>query len=81
MFKTAFRCLAKCSIKAFKFEEPPHLNVIHMTHNFRPKRHRFFAYIKKPKICKIQNARNAGPELNLESDKMGHLLFMGKSDS
>ena len=23
---------------------------------------------------------NAGPELNLESDKMGHLIFMGESD-
>ena len=25
--------------------------------------------------------KNAGPELNLESDKMGHLIFMGESDS
>ena len=25
--------------------------------------------------------KNAGPVLNLESDKMGHLIFMGESDS
>ena len=25
--------------------------------------------------------KNAGPELNLESDKMSHLIFMGESDS
>ena len=25
--------------------------------------------------------KNAAPELNLQSDKMGHLVFMGKSDS
>ena len=25
--------------------------------------------------------KNASPELNLESDKMGHLIFMGESDS
>ena len=25
--------------------------------------------------------KNAGPALNLESDKMGHLVFMGESDS
>ena len=25
--------------------------------------------------------KNAGPELNLESDKMCHLIFIGESDS
>ena len=33
------------------------------------------------KICKLQDAQKCWPELNLESDKMGHLIFMGESDS
>ena len=36
----------------------------------------FFAYVKIPKIC-----TNASPELNLESDKMSHLIFLRESDS
>ena len=38
----------------------------------------FFAFVK---MLNFKMLKNAGPELNLESDKMGHLIFMGESDS
>ena len=42
----------------------------------------FFAYLKKPqKYVNFKMLKNASPELNLGSDKMGHLVFMGQSDS
>ena len=31
----------------------------------------FFAYVKKPKYANCKMLKNAGPKLNLESDKMG----------
>ena len=44
--------------------------------------------IRVPTVCRnaknyanFKMLKNAGPELNLESDKMGHLIFMGESDS
>ena len=52
-----------------------------MAHNFRPKSQTFFACVKIPKYANFKMLKNAGPELNLESDKMGHLIFMGESDS
>ena len=37
-----------------------------MAHDFRPKRHRFFfAYVKKPKICKLQDAQKCQPQAEL----------------
>ena len=50
-----------------------------MAHNFRPKQLRFFFTYVKYAIFKM--LKNAAPELNLQSDKMGHLVFMGESDS
>ena len=42
----------------------------------------FFCLSKKtPKICKIQDPQKCQPMLNLESDIMGHLVFMGQSNS
>ena len=53
-----------------------------MAHNFRPKRHRFFfAYVKSQKYANFKMLKNTGPELNLESYKMGHLVLLGQSDS
>ena len=50
-----------------------------MAHNFRPKQLRFFFTYVKYAIFKM--LKNAAPELNFQSDKMGHLVFMGQSDS
>ena len=36
---------------------------------------------KSKKYAKFKILKNAGPKLNLESDKMVYLVFMGKSDS
>ena len=53
-----------------------------MAPDFRPKRHRCFSLYKKAKKYeKFKMLKNAGPKLNLETDKMGHLVFMGQSDS
>ena len=38
----------------------------------------FFTYVK---YAIFKMLKNAAPELNLQSDKMGHLVFMGESDS
>ena len=38
----------------------------------------FFPY---EKYAIFNMLKNAAPELNFQSDKMGHLVFMGQSDS
>ena len=40
----------------------------------------FFFYGKRQKYSNFKMLKNAGPELNLESDRMGHLIFIGESD-
>ena len=50
-----------------------------MAHNFRPKWLRFFFSYEKYAIFNM--LKNAAPELNFQSDKIGHLVFIGQSDS
>ena len=41
----------------------------------------FLPMLKCQKYANFKMLKNAGPDLNLKSDKMGHLIFMGESDS
>ena len=41
----------------------------------------FLPMLKCQKYANFKMVTNAGPELNLESDMMGHLIFVGESDS
>ena len=41
----------------------------------------FFPMKKSQKYANFKMLKNASPELNLEYDKMGHLIFMGLTDS